>query len=82
MFAVPSSVSTQPASINPKGQITGVYFDTSNIAHGFLRDKQGAITTFDVPNAINTYPVGINPRGDITGWYSDAGGVHGFVVRY
>jgi uncharacterized membrane protein len=80
-FTVPNANSTQPASVNSRGDIAGVYFDASNVAHGFLRDQHGTITTFDVPNAINTYPTGINPRGDITGWYSDAGGVHGFVRR-
>jgi len=79
MFAVPNSISTQPAAINPKGEITGVYVDASNIYHGFLRGKDGTITTFDVANALNTNPTGINAEGDITGWYSDTSGVHGFV---
>ena len=74
-----ASTSTQPTAINRKGQIIGVYFDASNVYHGFLREKHGSITTIDVPNASNTYPTGINRKGDITGWYSDASGVHGFV---
>jgi hypothetical protein len=73
------STSTQPTAINRKGQIIGVYFDASNVYHGFLREKHGSITTIDVPNASSTYPTGINRKGDITGWYSDASGVHGFV---
>lgn len=79
IFDVPNAVSTQPTAIDPEGDITGVYLDSSSLSHGFFRDKDGTITAFDVPNAISTYPTGMNTDGDITGWYSDAGGVHGFV---
>jgi len=79
-FDVPNAISTQPAAINLKGQITGVYVDASYIYHGFVREKDGTISTFDVPNSTNTYPAAMNATGDITGWYSDASGaVRGFV---
>jgi hypothetical protein len=29
---------TFPASINPRGEITGSYSDASNVSHGFLRE--------------------------------------------
>jgi streptogramin lyase len=80
-FAVPNSISTQPGSINAKGEIAGAYVDANGLYHGFLRDKHGTLSTFDVPNALNTYPVSINAKGDITGWYSDAAGTHGFICN-
>ena len=32
-----------------------VYFDLNNIAHGFVRDSDGNITTFDRPGSYGTY---------------------------
>ena len=65
----------------------GTYFDADNLNHGFLLDKNGAVTTFDTPDAGNvpnsfqgTFPFGINTNGEITGYYVDATSVnHGFV---
>jgi len=88
-FDVPAGVcGTQPAAINDRREITGIYFDaTCNNTHGFLRKADGTTVTFDAPNvgypATNfpgTAPTDINNRGDIVGYYTDAnGGVHGFV---
>ena len=49
--------------------------------HGFLRARDGAITTFDVPDAVNgTYAGGINSAGTIAGNYFDASFFdHGFL---
>jgi hypothetical protein len=65
--------------------MTGSYIDSSNVNHGFIRDKDGSITTFDAPEAGTgapcggTYPFSMNPKGVITGWYIDANCVyHGF----
>jgi hypothetical protein len=76
-----------PLIINPNGAIAGWSTDSSDVNHGFLRDKNGAITTFDDPGAgtvpgslEGTYPFGINTNGAITGWYVDGADVnHGFV---
>jgi hypothetical protein len=67
----------------------GVLIDADNLNHGFLLDKNGAVTTFDAPDAGNvpnsfplqgTLPWGINTNGEITGFYVDATSVnHGFV---
>jgi hypothetical protein len=35
--------------INPAGTITGFYVDTNTVYHGFLRARDGTITTFDAP---------------------------------
>jgi hypothetical protein len=75
------SVATSPQSINPRGEITGFYYDASSI-HGFLRSGDGTITTFDAPGAGTggTYASSINPAGAIAGYYYDTNKVtHGFV---
>ncbi len=50
------------------------------MCHGFLRDREGTITTFDPAGSNCTDPVAINDFGVITGGYSDSSGVyHGFL---
>jgi hypothetical protein len=79
-FDPPGSIDTRPRSINPAGEITGFYEDTSLVSHGFLRARDGTITTFDVPGSIGTSPQSINPAGEITGLYNDTSFVlHGFL---
>jgi hypothetical protein len=67
--------------LNRAGAVTGPYVDANNAWHGYLRDQDGTIDTFDVPGASQgTYPWGINPGGATTGQYNDANGVsHGFL---
>ena len=66
--------------INPQGAIAGYYGDTSAVPHGYVRDKDGTITTFDVPGAARTFAYNINPAGSIAGHYRDAFKVlHGYV---
>jgi len=69
------------SGITPAGEITGYYFDGSNVIHGYVRAPDGAITTFDAPDAgTGTYAVSINPKGQVTGAYADASGVdHGYL---
>jgi hypothetical protein len=89
-FDVPSATYTQGIAINDRGQITGLWQDQNGTSHGFLREADGKIVTFDPPGmgvggagaAPGTYPTGINNRGDIVGYYSDkTGGQHGFLCR-
>jgi hypothetical protein len=58
------------------------------LIHGFLRARDGTITTIDAPGAGflgsnflgSLFPLSINPAGVITGSYSDANNViHGFL---
>ncbi len=42
---------TQAPGINPAGAITGFYWDDLSVAHGFLRNPWGNITTFEAPGA-------------------------------
>ena len=78
-FDVPGSTRTFPTSINPAGEITGLYSDSSLHGHGFVRDGRGTFTSFDPPGSTGTYPWSINPAGEITGYYFDSAGMHGFV---
>jgi hypothetical protein len=69
----------------PDGTITGVLIDADDLAHGFLLDKNGVITTFDAPSAgtgplQGTNPWAINTNAEIAGYYIDGTNVtHGFV---
>jgi hypothetical protein len=78
-----SNACTFPKSINRRGEITGFYYDTNGLAHGFLRASDGTYTIFDAtatPGLNGTMPVSINSRGEITGSYQDANGLfHGFL---
>ena len=74
-----SGQGTVPTSINPGGTIAGYYVDASYMYHGFVRDKDGIITTFDA-GSNGTFPASINPNGTITGYYVDNHNMaHGFV---
>ena len=74
-----------PQLINPNGASTGFYTDSVGALHGFVRDDNGVITTFDAPGAgtaagQGTQSFAISPKGEITGFYFDAASVfHGFV---
>jgi hypothetical protein len=59
--------------------ITGNYIGNSG-QHGFVRDRDGELTTFDPGGSSNTAPTSINAAGVITGSYTDASGLsHGFL---
>src|SRR6266478_4425590 len=73
---------TSPSSINAAGKITGSYINVrlDAVQHGFVRDSDGTIMSFDCPGAPGgTSPSSINAAGEITGNCSDAAGTHGFL---
>ncbi|KAA6459548.1 hypothetical protein DYQ86_15605 [Acidobacteria bacterium AB60] len=76
---------TYPAAINARGAITGSFQDANSTYHGFLRNPNGTIVTFDAPGAgtgpyLGTSPSSMNDFGEITGNYLDVNGYsHGFV---
>jgi hypothetical protein len=73
-------VYTFPASINDVGVIAGYTNQTDGYVHSFVRDAQGAITTFDPPGPLyGSEAMSINGDGTITGLYQDANGVHGYL---
>lgn len=77
-----------PVGLNDWGEITGFYPDANNVYHGYLRNPDGRITSFDAPGADTTpgdengtYAYSINDAGVITGSYQDSNNVfHGFVL--
>jgi hypothetical protein len=72
---------TLPNAINDAGAITGVYYDIDNVAHGFLRGPQGAMTTFDPPGSTATIPIALNLESDIVGYYVDQNNLFGAFLR-
>jgi len=75
--------------LNASGAIAGIYTDTNNVFHGFLRSPAGEFTTFDAPNAgtassqgtgcPSDCAVSLDDFGEITGNYIDASFTyHGF----
>ena len=69
---VPGAKGTQAQGINHRGQIVGVYSDTSNPSitgaqlRGFLLDR-GRYIQLDVPVAVTSQAFDINNRGQIVG---------------
>lgn len=77
---LPKAAVTLPTGINNRGQIVGSWIDRDGAYHGFLRDRNGHITTLpDTPRAEPTsggvQPTAINDRGQIVGlvYYADGG---------
>jgi hypothetical protein len=82
---------TFPQAINDEGAITGLYIDGNTVVHGFVRARNGSLTTFDVPGACTAVPppasctyggtwaYSINQWGAITGvFYGEDGVAHSF----
>ena len=69
--------------INVLGTVSGYYFDSSSLSHGFLRTPDGNFTPFDAPSAgeLGTYPVSpVNIEGAVAGIYLDSNSLpHAFV---
>jgi hypothetical protein len=67
---------TLSMGIDSAGDVAGMYADSSNAVHGFLRTASGTITVLDDPNAAvetssrGTSPMAINDSGQITGFYT------------
>jgi uncharacterized membrane protein len=77
---LPGAVETRPFAINNRGQLAGEYLDRGGRAHGFVRDRSGAVTTFDAPGATVTAAFDIDDDGRAVGLYIDAtAAFHGFV---
>ena len=67
LFDPTGSTYTQPNCINREGAITGYYNDSNGVTHGFLRARDGTITTFDAPGSAYTIPQSVNRVGAIVG---------------
>jgi uncharacterized membrane protein len=75
-FDVPGGGGVLADGINNRGQTTGIYLDPGTVAgpdgfypprsvHGFVRDRRGAVTTFDVPFPRLHAVYDINNRGQV-----------------
>ena len=67
---------TVAVAINLRGQIAGYYTDASNspfpLQKGFLRERNGSLTTFEAaPSA--TWVTDMNPQGGLIGYFVDPG---------
>ena len=71
---------TLESGLNSQGVLIGWSIVTNNRAHGFMRERSGAITLFDPPGSVITLPGAINSDGLIVGGAFDAHFIrHGFV---
>src|SRR6202790_3659112 len=78
---------TFPAQITNSSLTVVNYVDANGVNHGFVRNPDGRITTFDAPSAgtgagEGTIPNGITDAGIVVGGVFDGSGVfHGFFGR-
>jgi len=74
---VPGATQTAPEGINNAGVTVGQYWDSNNIAHGYILNGK-KLTTLDDPNGNNTYASGLPYNGAITvvGYYTDSAGAY------
>ncbi len=72
-------------AINAGGDVTGIYIDSNNVVHGFLKESTGSELSIDAPGAgtqqeAGTEAAGINASGEIAGFFFDTQGLeHSFV---
>jgi probable HAF family extracellular repeat protein len=91
-FAGPRGENVAVFGLNNRGQTTGVYTDTDAVpgpdgvlppgaVHGFVRDRNGRIATFDVPFPYLHGVLDINDRGQTVGFYDTPSGPGGGFLR-
>jgi hypothetical protein len=81
---------TLPGTMNIQGELTGTMVDSTNLAHGFVRSRDGQFTFFEAPGSptvpVPNFPAGtggyaINSSGVVTGVFGDANKVWHTYVR-
>jgi probable HAF family extracellular repeat protein len=80
-FDVPDGTNPVPQGIDDRGRVAGIYLDANLVQTGFVRDRNGDVTTIAL-SAIGTKARDVNDRGQVVGIYGDpADNELGFVVR-
>jgi hypothetical protein len=75
-----SSGATFPVAINGSGEVTGVYLDSNNITHIFIRRLSGKITSLGANDPTPTSACAINANGQIAGTgVVEPGDAYGFL---
>jgi hypothetical protein len=80
VFNGPDATQTYASAIDNKGTITGMYADTTNAEHVYLRSLGGRFETFSAPGSPDITPDSINSAGAVAGSYGETRG-DGFVRR-
>jgi hypothetical protein len=73
---------TYALSVNLQGAVAGIYVDGNDGYHGFVRQPDGEVQSFDPAGSVFTYvceETCINEAGTVTGYYEDSIGTHGFI---
>src|SRR5262249_7204399 len=68
---------TVVSALNDAGQTAGTYVDASG-PHGFVRDADGTLTSFDFPGSTQINVSALNDAGQVVGHYFGALVSHGF----
>ncbi len=77
----PGSSSTDAIGINDKGDVVGLYVDSSGVQHGFVK-KGSKYSSIDVTGGTDTEAWGINNSGQMTVFaISSAGGYESFIYN-
>jgi hypothetical protein len=79
------------AGLNQFGAIAGIYTDSKNVYHGYIRTQDANFTSFNAPGAgkgssqgtgcPSDCPVSLNNLGALTGVYIDASNVYHVYLR-
>jgi hypothetical protein len=76
-FRVDVASVSYPSAINGEGEITGFYVSNATQSGGFLRSRDGHITTFEYAAGIQ--PLSIHDSGTTAGDYDSPTGPQGFI---
>jgi hypothetical protein len=71
VFNGPDATQTYASAIDNKGTITGMWADTTNAEHVYLRSLGGRFETFSAPGSPDITPDSINSAGIVAGSYGD-----------
>jgi len=74
-FYAKAKDNTYAYAINNLDAVVGIFFDSSNLVHGFLRAPTGKITEIAYPGAVQTDCFAINDAGEIAGSYTNTKGL-------